>query len=83
MPMKELSMIITEKRFYSIRTICLKKTFKNTPLDSTFGSILQQNALKALEMTKAHSLASIEMFSKKSKVRNSRPSNLETIMNNK
>ena len=65
--MKELSMTTIERRFSSTRMRCLKKTLKNTALDSTFGPILVPSATRALEMRREDFLKFTETSLKKSR----------------
>ena len=69
MQMKERFMTIIEKRFYSIRMKCQRRIWNSIVLGSIFGSILQRNVIKDLEIKKEDSIMCIEMCSKRLRLR--------------
>ena len=81
--MKELFMIIIERRFSSIKIKCQRKILSNIVLALIFGSIFQFDALKGTMMIKDHFTMFTEMYSKKSKPKKQKHLNQETIWMNK
>lgn len=80
---KELFMITTEKKFYSIKIKCQKKIFNNIALDLIFGNSLVPNVTKDLMMMKEHSLLFIDKYFKISKPNKLKHTNHDKIYNNK
>jgi len=81
--MKELFMIIIERRFSSIKIKCQRKILSNIVLALIFGSIFQFDALKGTMMIKDRFIMFTEMYSKKSKPKKQKHLNQETIWRNK
>lgn len=67
--MKEHGTITTDRKYYSTKKKCLKKTWKCIVLDSIFGLILLRLVLKGLVMRKEGSIKFIEMSLRKLRFR--------------
>lgn len=65
MPIKELGMIQTDKKFYSTKNKCQNKICKCIASASIFGLTSQWDALKDMEINKADSFKFIVKYFKK------------------
>lgn len=81
--MREHFMIITDRRFFSIKIRCQKMIFNNIVLVLIFSHISQPNVIKILLIKKEHFFKYIDKYLKKLKVNKSKLINQEKIFKNK